>query len=121
MEANEFLKLCRVSMCEPIKETDTDYLSDNCPLGGGTNKKFVVEFGCKNFVINVTPGQTISEDDILGYMNNKPVRSKIKGKVLEVYPNYFIGEYSTDIEGYINEFMENGEASEDKIKKMFGL
>jgi len=121
MEANEFLKLCRVSMCEPVKETDTDYLADNAPLGGGTNKKFVVEFGCKDFVINVTPGQKISEDDILGYMNNKPVRSKIKGVVLEVYDKYFIGEYTTNIEEYIKQFTEDGEASEDKIKAMFGL
>lgn len=119
MEANELLKLCRVSMCEPIKETDTDYLDKSSPLGGGTNRKFVVEFGCKNFALTVKPGQTISEDDILGYMNGKPVRSKLRGKILEVYSNYFIGEYSSDIDGELLKYL--GEGGAEKIAELGNL
>ena len=105
MESEELIRLCRISMCDPVRETDVEYLKDNSPLSGGTCKKFVVEFGCLDRVIKLVPGQIISEDEIIGYMNNKPVRSKIKGKITEVYPEYFVGEYIMDIESEIEKYL----------------
>lgn len=101
---------CRISLCEPEVETKIEDIPDN-------SNKFVVELGTTNPNILLTEGQTINVDQVIGYMNNIPVKSIINGTITEVTDRYFIGTYG-GADSVISELGIN-EISEDSIREAF--
>jgi hypothetical protein len=92
----ELERLCKISLCDPEVTTDADALCDNSGAfsdPSSSSKGFVAELSAKNVRIIVSTGQTINEDDIIAYMDDLPLRSIMKAKIVEVNPRYIIGEY----------------------------
>jgi len=114
-------KLCKISMCDPDDSLDVDYVIDNSCLGGTGSEHFVIEFVNKNPVFTVTVGQKIHEDDIIGYIENYPVKSQVSGIITQVTSRYIIGDYLSSIDEMLDSLLENGEISTDKILAKFGL
>ena len=107
MTEEELIKLCRVSMCPPEQNTDTDYITQNSPLFNGDSTHFVIEFGSTQTTEVVQAGQLIDYDNVIAYMRGIKVKSKIKGTVTESHPRYIIGRYDSDIENFNLDFDEN--------------
>lgn len=93
------LNLCRISLCEPRENTDVDYITNKSGLlsDGNISSRFCIEFGTDNPIIIVNINQVINVDDIICYIKNIPVHSKIYGRIIEVSDRYIIGEYINDI------------------------
>lgn len=99
MTNEEFQKLCKVSMCDPIVETNVEDVLKNAPIfNGGPNEKFIIEFGGTDVTIKVSVGDHINIDDTIAIINLFPVTSKVAGTITEVSERYIIGKY--DIEDY---------------------
>ena len=61
---------------------------------------FAIEFQSPNPNMKVGIGSKINEGDIIAYSEGYPLKSKMKGTILEVYPQYIIGEYTVDTESF---------------------
>lgn len=120
MSNEEYLRLCRVSMCPPEQETDVDYILQNSPLFNGDSTHFVIEFGSQQTSNVVKAGQHINQDDVIAFMRGIKVKSKVKGIVRESTSRYIIGDYDTDINDFNLNFDEKslksqGTSDFDKI------
>lgn len=118
--AEEDRRICRVSMCPPEQNTDTDYILQNSPLFNGDSTHFVIEFGSNNVTNVAQAGQHIDYDDPIAYMRGIKVKSKIKGIVKESHQRYIIGDYETDTSAFNLTFDESsfnqpGNSDFDKI------
>lgn len=120
---DEMIRLCKVSMCPPTVETDTDYLEKNCPLFSGSDStRFIVEFGSSQNQVLVTEGSHIVTDQIIAYMKGVPVRSRMNGTIIEANNRYIIGIYDTDVpeidmEALLGVKIENTQASTTQSNK----
>lgn len=104
---------CSISVCPPESSTNFDDILKN-----GMPSRFVVEFGSDHPEIIVVPGQSIKIDQIIGYINGMPVRSKINGKVIEVDEKYFIGEYDLDIHSALINTGFGFDLTDDELNKI---
>lgn len=111
--------LCRVSMCDPLEETNFDALNDNAERSGA--EKFIIEFGVKHPNILVSIGQHIKLDDIIAYMNDIPVRSKVCGTITEITDRYIIGLYDTDVDAILASYGLSENMSEADLLKQFNI
>lgn len=111
--------LCKVSMCDPIIETDFDDIDET--FKGDSKEHFIVEFGIPTPNITVTVGQKIMIDDIIAYMDNIPVRSQITGTITEVHDRYIVGKYNTDINDLLAMYNLSEGSTDDDIMKQFNL
>lgn len=84
-----------ISIC-PIEYDDTS-LSDDL-IG------YIIEIGMdiNNFHINKNNNDDIAINEVIGYIDNKPIKSKIEGKIIEKGDRYLIVETKDDIETSIN-------------------
>lgn len=88
---------CKVSMCDTSDDTNIDdllnstYSSDSWPI-----RKVAVEIGQDLFPVSrlcVEVNQHIHIDDIIGYIDEVPIYSKIDCSVQIVEPSYFVAWY----------------------------
>jgi hypothetical protein len=86
---------CKISMCENSDPTDIDaLLAENAHLHP---EKIIVELNNNlNGRLTVTHGQHIRINDIMGYIEDVPIRAEQEFIVDEVFPTYFIGTYYID-------------------------
>lgn len=111
--------LCKVSMCDPQEETDFDALNDRAERSGA--EKFIVEFGVKRPKIMVDVGQHIKLDDVIAYMNDIPVRSKICGTITEITDRYIVGIYDTDVDAILTSYGLSENMTEADLLKQFDI
>lgn len=120
---NDFLQsLCSVSMCPPQVVTDIDIILNNATAFNdvGASKHFVIEFGVNHPTILVSPGQSIKIDDIIAYINEIPVYSKIAGTITEVNEKYIIGDY-LEQNDLLSQYGLNESITEEDIKRILGI
>ena len=88
---------CKISMCETSDDTDVEDLMRKSLTGGnGSARKVCVEIGQDLFPISrlcVEVNQHIHIDDIIGYINEVPIHSKVDCSVQIVEPSYFVAWY----------------------------
>ena len=111
--------LCKVSMCDPQEETDFDALNGRVERSGA--EKFIVEFGVKRPKITVSVGQHIKLDDVIAYMNDIPVRSKICGTITEITDRYIVGIYNTDVDAILASYGLSENMTEADLLKQFDI
>lgn len=92
--------LCKISLCPPKEETNTQELLNSSPMMNSSPSLFAIEFQSPNPNMKVGIGSKINEGDIIAYSEGYPLKSKMKGTILEVYPQYIIGEYTVDTESF---------------------
>lgn len=111
--------LCKVSMCDPISDTDFDNIDDS--YKDTSKEHFIVEFGVTDPTILVTVGQKIYLGDTIAIMDNIPVKSKNNGEITEVYDRYIVGKYTTDIEELLSQYNLSEKTTDKDIMKQFNL
>ena len=86
---------CKVSMCDTSEPTDTDLmLNQNAGL---YPEKIIIEINKNlNATLTVAKGQHVKVNDIIGYIEDVPIRSEKEFIVDEVFDKYFIGTYFID-------------------------
>lgn len=112
--------LCKVSMCDPLETTDLKFI-DSLAKGDPETERFIIEFGSRKPIINVSVGQHIKLDDVIAYMNDIPVKSKVCGTIIEVNDRYIIGIYDTDIDMLLNMYGLSENMTESDILKQFDI
>lgn len=112
--------LCKVSMCDPIEETDFDFIDSLAP-GDINTERFIIEFGVRKPKILVSVGQHIKLDDIIAYMNDIPVKSKVCGKITEINDRYIIGIYETDVDAILAMYNLSENMTEQDVLKQFDI
>jgi hypothetical protein len=112
--------LCKVSMCDPVEETDLNFIDSLAP-GDVNTERFVVEFGVRKPKILVSVGQHIKLNDVIAYMNDIPVKSKICGRITEVTDRYIIGIYETDVDTILSMYNLSENMTEDDLLKQFDI
>lgn len=112
--------LCKVSMCDPVENTDLDFIDSLAP-GDPNTERFIIEFGVRKPVILVSVGQYIKLDDIIAYMNDIPVKSKVCGRITEVNDRYIIGIYETNIDTILSMYGLNENMTTDDVLKQFNI
>lgn len=95
IDASVFDCNCKVSMCENSDPTDIDaLLANNASLHP---EKIIVELNKNlNGRLAVEKGQHIKINDIMGYIEDVPIRAEQEFIVDEVFPTYFFGTYFID-------------------------
>ncbi len=106
---------CRISLCPPVEETNFKNLDNISPLK--SSKGIIVEFDSGyRHRINVKTGTEISFNQNIGVIEDLPVKSQIRGLVIEKTKNYFIADYIDELPNldtdnllskYNNKEMEN--------------
>ncbi len=88
---------CSVSMCETDDDTDLGAIFQYSPINGNnTPRKVAVEIGqdiIDKARLCVSVGQHIRIDDIIGYIDDVPIRSNTDCLVEIVEPTYFVAWY----------------------------
>lgn len=112
--------LCKVSMCDPIEETDFNFIDSLVP-GDVNTERFIIEFGTRKPVIIVQVGQYIKLDDTIAYMNDIPVKSKVCGRITEVNDRYIIGIYETNVDALLSMYNLSENMTENEIFKQFDI
>lgn len=85
--------ICKVSMCETTDATDTSDWFNNFEYP----ELVIVEVDLrKKCLWSIKAGDHINLNDIIGEIEDTPVRSIISCDVIEVQPSYFIGRYTED-------------------------
>ena len=84
--------LCKVSMCETIDDTDTTdwtaWLDKPADI--------IIEFDMRlNYSIIISVGQSVLLNDIIGYINNIPIKARDEFIVTEIGKNFIIGKYQS--------------------------
>lgn len=113
-------ELCKVSMCDPIEETDMDYIDSLAP-GDPNTERFIIEFGTRKPNITVNVGQHIKLDDVIAYMNDIPVKSKICGIITEITDRYIIGIYETDVDRILEMYNLSENMTENDLLKQLDI
>lgn len=104
---------CRINLCEPpTHDNEIPQITDGV-------KKFIVEFGSEKTSINVYKDKKIKLNDIIGYIDNIPVKSKLNGKILEVYQKYIVGEYDTDIDEMLGDLGLSRDMKQEDLQAKF--
>lgn len=104
--------ICKVSMCENIDDTDTSGWYNNFEYP----EYVIVEVDLrKKCSWNIAAGTHINLNDIIGEIEDTPVKSIINCDVLEVYPNYFIAKYSDDNDVLSNDVMSFTDNDTDAV------
>jgi hypothetical protein len=107
-------------MCDPQEITDLKFI-DSLAKGDPETERFIIEFGSRKPIINVSVGQHIKLDDVIAYMNNVPVKSKVCGTITEVNDRYIIGIYDTDVDMLLNMYGLSENMTESDILKQFDI
>lgn len=86
---------CKVSMCDTSDPTDIDLmLNQNAGL---YPEKIIVEISKKlNAHLSVSKGQHVKVNDIIGYIEDVPIRAEREFIVDDVFEKYFFGTYFID-------------------------
>lgn len=97
---------CMITMCPPEEASDTSALAALSPLRD--SKGIVVEYDSGYpHRINVQVGSILSFNENLGSINRLPVKSQVRGIVVEKTKNYFIADYLDEApEIDVDELME---------------
>lgn len=109
---NELIELCKVSMCETIDPTDTEGWFDKFD----SPEYIVIEFDSNlNFTSAISINQNVDIQNIIGYVNNVPVKSKVKFIVEEIGKNYIVGKYIYSKETDILQELPDTDNEQDNI------
>ena len=86
---------CKVSMCDTSDPTDIDLmLNQNAGL---YPEKIIVEISKNlNAALSVSKGQHVKVNDIIGYIEEVPIRAEREFIVDDVFEKYFFGTYFID-------------------------
>lgn len=86
---------CKVSMCDTSDPTDIDLmLNQNAGL---YPEKIIVEISKNlNASLSVSKGQHVKVNDIIGYIEDVPIRAEREFIVDDVFEKYFFGTYFID-------------------------
>ena len=86
---------CKVSMCDTSEPTDIEVmLNQNAGL---YPEKIIIEISKNlNATLTVTKGQLVKVNDVIGYIEDVPIRSEKEFIVDEVFDKYFLGTYYID-------------------------
>lgn len=104
---------CRINLCEPpTHDNEIPQIIDGV-------KKFIVEFGAEKTNIKVYKNKKIKLNDIIGYIDDIPVKSKLNGKILEVHQKYIIGEYDTDIDEILGDLGLSRDMKQEDLQAKF--
>ena len=91
---DDYAYICKVSMCETIDPTDT---SEWYTSFEDIATKLIIEFDLRyNIELKVSVNDHIKLNSIIAYLNEVPVKSRLEFIVIEVGPNYIIGEYTSE-------------------------
>jgi hypothetical protein len=107
-------------MCDTVEETDFRHIDSLSP-GDSETERFVIEFGVKRPIINVSVGQHIKIDDIIAYMNDIPVKAKFCGVITEVTDRYIIGIYETNVDNILAMYNLSENMTEQDLLKQFNI
>lgn len=86
---------CKVSMCDFSTPVDASAILNQGILDYPSGVVIEIQ-KTLNYSLNVLPGAIIRPGDIIGYINNIPIKSKGEYQILERYDNYIIANENID-------------------------